>query len=456
MKLLKYSLALAGLFFISAIIPGIICVLCGFNGVWASSGISLAIVCLLKGKIAKKIFGPNTTHQSSPNAAFFLIAISLISGGIKAYTYYLNKITMVNLGFTYEFTREQVFSQLFVPLIFASLFWAIVLGVVTYIRGKQKRHKVQDSILQSDTTSPMTSMPLESNNDIEKDLKSDSTTESTTKKETPIEDNPSDIISKSVKNEDTTKSNKSFFSTLSNYKKYFWVIFGVIALISILIFSISQINMSHDTDGVGEYLYIDSFGNIHADKNCSAIPSVSVNRIEVKNVSEEDLQHCCHICISDNIYRQLKETYKQGIVEQRLSNIYDILNKYNISNIPSNRSDFDAWIEADQENLQYLYYILSLMRVKDIGRNLDAFKVWLYSDDKSNIELSTSIMRLYNTCTREGLNVGDFNEFIKYIQYNESDMQWIYNKLVELNYDMETYQSFHDAVTALIPYETEN
>lgn len=452
MKLLKYSLVLAGIFFISAIIPGIICILCGFNGVWASSGISLAIVCLLKGKIAKKIFGPHSTHRSAPNTAFFLIAISLISGGIKAYTYYINKATIENLGFTYESTREQVFSQLFVPLLIASLFWAIILGIVTFIRGKQKKHQVQEVVSQSEAESSSSSQSLV-NSDLRKEVL---TSNIVSKEETLHTDKTSNTPNNTIKIADRPKSNSKFFNTISNYKKYLWAILGIIAVIAIVLFGISKFGSSRDSDNIGEFLYIDLYGNVHADKNCSAISSISVNHIEVRAVSVDNLQKCCHICVNDNIYRNLKETYKNEVIDIRLSNIFEILRKYNISNIPSNRNDFDKWLEADQENLEYLYNILSLMQVNGIGSDITFFKSWLNSDDKSTTEVSTSLMRLYDICEREGLDVGDFNEFLKYIQYDENYMQWFYNKLVELNYDVKSYQLFHNVTTALVSYETTN
>ncbi|MCM1004707.1 MAG: hypothetical protein NC402_00230 [Prevotella sp.] len=465
MKLLKYSLSLAGLFFISAIIPGIICVLSGLNGVWVSSGISLAIVCLLKGKIAKKIFGPNTTHYSSPDIACFLIAISLISGGIKAYTYYLNKESIESFGFTRESTREQVFNQLFVPLLIASLLLSIVLGIATYIRGTQKKHQVQTIESNEDVMSSHFKQQKKDYENHRDELKSKNNLDRENTFGDDISTNP---INESDESENVKNSDTSTSPTTKNYKKYIWPALAIIIVIALVVFGIFKLCTSCDSadeyqdddikeyidNSIGEYLYVDSYGNIHVDKNCSGIPSISVNRIEYEKVSNEDLQNCCHICVNDKIYKKLKETYKNKVIEQRLSNIYDVLTLYNISNLPSNRLDFGAWIEADQDNLQYLYKILSLMRVSEIGSDITTFKSWLYSDDQSQIEISTSLRRLYETCERENIHVDDFNEFIKNIQYNESDMQWIYNKLVELNYDVEPYQQYHDVVTALVPYET--
>jgi hypothetical protein len=137
MKLFKYSLSLAGVFFAVSIIPGIICVLFGVDFVLASSGISLAVVCLLKGKIAKKIFGPNTTHHSSPQVAKFLIILSLIVGAIRAFTYYLSGSI-----YGHETFREILFKYSLLPVIVASFFWAIILGIVTYIRGRQAKHQI--------------------------------------------------------------------------------------------------------------------------------------------------------------------------------------------------------------------------------------------------------------------------------------------------------------------------
>ena len=98
MKQFKYALSLAVLFFIVAIIPGLICVICGFDAVFASSGIALAAVFLLKGKIAKKIFGSNNHHSSSPGIAIILIIISIISGVFKYMTFTANRTVMERLG----------------------------------------------------------------------------------------------------------------------------------------------------------------------------------------------------------------------------------------------------------------------------------------------------------------------------------------------------------------------
>ncbi len=450
MKLIKYSIALTGLFFISAIIPGIVCVLLGFNGIWTSSGISLAIVCLLKGKIAKKILGANTTHHSSPNVAFFLIAISLISGGIKAYTFYVNKTTMESLGFTYESTREQVFSQLFIPLLIASLFWAIVVGLVTYIRGKQKRHKTQEIVDQPKDLTSIVSQTIEN----AKEIGEDSEPKTIPKEESSSIIRPINTVKISDKSKIQKIYNKWILTTLRNYKKYVLGTLVIIIVVALFLFVISKITVSSNT--VCKYLYADSQGNIHVDKNCSAISSIGVNRIEFEDISDEDLQACCHICVDDNIYEKLRDIYKNRIIEQRLSNIYDVLRIYKISNIPSNKLDFRTWIETNQENLEYIHNILSLMRVREIGNDMTTFKSWLNSDDKSNVDISTAIMRLHETCEREGLNVGDFNEFLRYMQYSESDRQWVFSKLIELNYDMEPYQEYYDTMTALVPYESSN
>lgn len=449
MKLLKYSLVLAGLFFVSAIIPGIICVLFGFNGVWSSSGISLAIVCLLKGKIAKKIFGQNTHHQSSPNTAFLLFALSLISGGIKAFTYYSNKTSMERLGFIYESTREQVFNQLFIPLFVASLFWAIVLGIITYIRGKQKKYAEQDIEFKPNPIANLPSQVTENKIDNKEPLDTNCTSE----KQAISCDSQVKIASKADNAIIVKKWWNAISVSLRKKRKSIWVTLTSIVFIILVLLFLSKIKP--DYNSVGEYLYEDSFGNIHVDKNCSKISSVSVMRIELENLNNENFQHFCHICVSDEIYGTLKERHNNRVVEQRLSNIYNVLIIYNISNIPSNKEDFRMWIESEQGNLIYLFKIMSLMRVSGIGDNVTAFKLWLYSDDESKVEISTAIMRLYDTCKRERLNVGDFNEFLMYIQSNEGDMQWIiYNKLVELDYDMEDYQHYHETVTALIPYES--
>lgn len=415
MKLLKYSLALAGLFFISAIIPGIICVLCGFNGVWASSGISLAIVCLLKGKIAKKIFGPNTTLQSSPNAAFFLIAISLISGGIKAYTYYLNKTTMENLGFTYESTREQVFSQLFVPLLIASLFWALVLGVVTYIRGRQKKHHVEDVVPKSDPVSSSLSQPI-----INSDVHEEALKPNIVIKEGPLHnDKTSNTPKNHIKNVDNHKSNRAIINTISNYKKYLWVIFGIIAVIAIVIFGISKFNNSRNS--IGEYLYADSFGNIHSDIDCELLNTISPTRIKYTEFTPSKSYDFCKKCFTDEMYQKVFEDRHLNI---RIAEAYDnFASKFSENKYSMMFSDLGTCQKyVKNGDIHDLHRLYTINVIRPNNKEFNSFKDFLSYFERE--DLVEELPNLYNNISKADKKkyIYIYREFIDYYTNYQYDM----------------------------------
>jgi hypothetical protein len=429
MKLLKYSLSLSALFLIIAIVPGIVCVLCGFESVWASSGISLAVVCLLKGKIAQKIFGPNTTHHSSPKTAIVLMIISLISGVAHAYTYYENKEFMEKMGYVYDTSTEALIQNALVPIIISSLFWAIIVGIVTYIRGRQDKHQIisldsetRDTSAEiGDVNENSTIFEAEDNDNYDScshDIPSESAEHKQQVVETKIDEQSSTPMQSADDAQNTEE--KNICDKTDNHGcqkssklplKTIAIASSIIVVILLCILIIPHIGSSKYK--IGDYIYADSRFTIHTDINCEFIPDPNPKRILYANFNPTEGYNLCRKCVPDYIYQQMLEECEINI---KISRVYSELKSKFTENVFSvlfnSPESFNTYIKNG--DLWALHRLYSVNAVRPNNKEFGTFEELLQYFDRN--DLLDSIPNLYKGIKTEDkkLYIRVYQSFIQY------------------------------------------
>lgn len=430
MKQFKYALSLAVLFFIVAIIPGLICVICGFDAVFASSGIALAAVFLLKGKIAKKIFGSNNHHSSSPGIAIILIIISIISGVFKYMTFTANRTVMERLGYSNEMSREDLFTQLMLPLIVASLFWAVVVGIVAYFRGRGKKsqlqdvtHTTEDNAIECMSLGDIPSEKLENNPD------SDSLDSVAVKDDVEASDDAIMIQDQEQKNTfDDAAKRKIRLKCPTVSKK--GVLFACCSFILIILCVFIYTHRHPNKYQIGEYLYVDGYNNIHSDLNCDLCLDVSPRRILYKDFDPTESNAYCRKCIPDYIYKQMLEDCESNI---RISQAYSAFCQQFSTSVYSfmfeSKGECANYIKDG--NLWDLHRLYVVNVVRDNDKNFESFKDFLVYFDRE--DLIENIPNIYIDIKKEEkeLYLKLYNRFTDYntgYQYNsETDDEFSSN-----------------------------
>ncbi len=149
-KELSYAAILSFIFFLGAVLPGVITILCGSPVLIASIGIPLGIILLIKGKIGKKIYGEDSPHSSSPNAAFFVLGITLIAAIFQLYKVISMQSLYASMG--YELSSAELLEEHFPALLIASFFWTVVFFCAVLIRSKIRQIRQRKKSTPSQTT----------------------------------------------------------------------------------------------------------------------------------------------------------------------------------------------------------------------------------------------------------------------------------------------------------------
>lgn len=130
-KNIKYALVLSAIFFVLAVVPGLILWACGVPVILGPAGIALAIVIFIRGKIARKIFGSDNVSTWPMIVAFIL----LIGSIVKLISSIAEISAMAELGMSISgLGIDDIMTYLIVP----SFIWALIVFAIVWI-GSAKR-----------------------------------------------------------------------------------------------------------------------------------------------------------------------------------------------------------------------------------------------------------------------------------------------------------------------------
>ena len=396
-KNLQYAAVIAAIAFAVMVIPCVICWGFRFNFVMVSLGITLGVVFLVKGKIAKKIYGSDQNHKSSVGLAWFFFTISLISLVIKISTHIQLMRFYKDMG--YEYSNE-ISAENLLPIIFASSIWSVIIFACIFLRNFFRKNLKDDTNIV-DMSHSMSLKDVEPRKSHEEQRKDD--IHITENKET---------------NNTRSKENKIKFliKKYAGIPLYGWITV-IVVLLGLICFYLAS-KRSHENDPVekltiGRYVYDNGCEIIHIDDQC---PNLQFFKIPIDTLELMHFEKVCTECVNEVSCEHLKELC--------------IRNK----EVDSKR----RWL---YNRLQSYY-------------NMDEYDVFIHK-----IKNPQNGRKIYNAGLENGLVLGSFEEFSEYMGIEDDvndkvDFEDDVNDEVDFEESSLSYEGYNDVVNLKELYNT--